>query len=147
MTKPAESMLSSILESVVTNLFAHPPAAPGKGKLEWGLTGCAVFLAAMGLIFLNIAVYNSLSERTGMPLAALGTAAAVFAEALLALALRYLFRRPAPRQDAAHKPQGYEDLYFALRDACEDLEGPVRENPKTAVALAALAGMMLARRM
>lgn len=141
----------ALIRQLVFEGLRYAPAMPRLLRISLaGITfvASAVILAFMALIALLIAEYFYLLAFYSAPLAALGVACTALGLALLSggTGLMLMKGRESRR---AHRPaqtknrQDIAQTLSALFDAmAEELEVPIRENPKTAVALAGLAGFL-----
>jgi len=114
-------------------------------KIGLALNTLFILFALIGTIFAVIAVDRYLQNRYTPEVAALSVAALLFAVALLARISKYfiLKKKVSPAKSAA--PGAADGTYASIKGIFEELEEPIRENPKTALALAALAGMLLGK--
>lgn len=103
------------------------------------LLGCTgIFLSILGL-------ERFLEGRYAPDISALLSAAVVFAVAFIAaMTGHYLGRRKASALAAGRNEIG-KNIRAVIGDICDELDEPVRENPKTAVLLAAFAGFLTAQ--
>lgn len=141
--------LITVLDTVLPLLMqraAAPPPPPRTGG-NFALLALAGGGIVAGLVLANVALHTFLSGLYADDLAALLTAGAVFAEALAALGLRALLQQRNKEVATAAPQISPEEIQKMLGELYEGFEEPVRENPKTAVALAAVAGMLLGRRL
>lgn len=109
---------------------------------------CGVLLGLMSAVTLFIAEYLYLITMYSAPLAALGVACTALALSLLSCAGGMLFmsaKRERRVRHAAHaqtQPDIAKTVSALIDSIAEELEEPIRENPKTAVAIAGLAGFL-----
>ncbi len=139
--------LRSIIGGVVLDkILSSRPSLPGKNKSYHFMMAFAGLFVLIAFIFLLIALYYSLSKQYAPDMAALMTAGASLAIALLTVLAGHTVREYSrPKIDRTfHDIKSQFDA--ALKNMEGDWEAPIRENPKTAVALAALAGLLLADR-
>ncbi len=134
---------------VLDGLMSAPvPRLPRISMTGIVLIMCGALLGIMSLVTLFIAEYLYLITLYSAPLAALGVACTVLSLALLVSAAGMISmsskrRRPARHMMAAQPQPDIAKTVSALIDSiAEELEEPIRENPKTAVAIAGLAGFL-----
>ena len=138
------SAVATVLEELLLSalLTDKTPSAGGNGTGR-ALAALSVLLAGAGVVLSVIGLERFLEGRYPPDLAALGAAAVVFAAALIAASAascrRKSLRTGTVRDDLA------KNIRVLLDAVSEELETPIRENPKTAVALAALAGFCALR--
>jgi hypothetical protein len=137
----------SVIEAIVASMLAgRRPLMSTASKAEWALLIFAALCAGAGIFFLAIALYQSLERLFIPPVAALISAAVVFAAAILAILLREFIKF---KETSGHKPAHDElnqNIHTLMTSLYHELEEPIRENPKMSVAVAALAGLFAARR-
>jgi hypothetical protein len=138
--------ISPVIEALVTSMLERSVVSSRTAKTERVLLVFAALCAGTGVFFLALALYQYLESLFAPPVAALASAAAVFATAVLAVLLREYIGKKAP----AHKPardEFSENIHALITSLYHELEEPIRENPKMSVAIAALAGLFAARRL
>lgn len=135
--------LADVLEElVVAALMKERESAPRRSGAAWLLMGASVLLSAIGALLLLYALDRFFESLYSPDLAAAITAACVFAIAgSMALSARLFCRRPVSRHGDARGAVG-QDIHRLIADVLAELEDPIRDNPKTAVLLAALAGFV-----
>ena len=143
------SGIGSIVEAVITSsLLKKRSSAPPVNPLEWLLIAFCCFCAVAGFVFIMIALYKYLQELYMPSMAAFFSSLTVFGAALIAMMIRAAsLRLKKPPVQKTDSDGIKDDIYVLIKDILGDLEDPVRENPKTAVALAALAGLFMTRRL
>jgi hypothetical protein len=140
--------IAAIIEALIANFFMHkPPSVVRKSKLEWALLGLASLCMSICVFFLVLALYEYLTLLYAPYIAALITAGGLFVPGVIAL----LVRATISRKENLPPPQSLHDqlsdkIHIILKEICDELEGPIKDNPKIAVLLAALAGLFLTRR-
>ncbi len=134
---------------VLEGLMSAPvPRLPRINLTGIALVLCGVVLGVMSVVTLFIAEYLYLATLYSAPLAALGVACTALALSLLACAGGMMVMSSKRNRRARHIPQAASQpdiakTVSALIDSiAEELEDPIRENPKTAVAIAGLAGFL-----
>ena len=141
------SGVASIVEKLVLAAVVGEKAwMPRTSRADWALAALSVLFAAGGTGFLVLALDRYLSGVYPPYVAALFCTAALFIAALTAAAIL------ANRRNRVGKARLIGDSHSAIATnintmieyACGELEHPVRENPKTAVLVATLAGFFLA---
>lgn len=141
-----EAALADLALAAVTG---RPAPAPQMRFTVWGLRALALLCVVVTVLFLALALDRHLSLSRPGDAAALAVAAAFALAGLLAAAAPRIFCR-CGGDDAPAVSDAAEELRASLRaiigDALHEIEGPVRENPKSAMALAALAGFLAAEK-
>lgn len=132
---------SAIIEGLLLAAMAGRSHPPRKRGMERALTALSVLLGGAGVFLAVLALDRFLEQRYAPDLAALIASAAVLAGSFLAWAVAGA-RRKRPDADGGLE----SELRALLGGLCAEFESPIRENPKTAVLLAALAGFMATRR-
>ncbi len=136
---------TAIQEMLLAAVIKQNVLAPRKSRAEWGLTALSALLACTGALLSVLGLERFLETQYLPYMAALLTAAVVFGlAALSAMAGTYLRRRKRDHLVEAQNALG-QNIAALIEDACNEIEGPVRENPKMAVLLATLAGFFVAR--
>jgi len=137
--------LRTIIGGVVIDKILSARAKPAsKSEGYHVMVAFAGLFVVVGCVFLLIALYNSMCMQFTDDKAALITACASMIIALLTvLAANAVREHNRPKIDGT-----FHDLKSQFEGALKGMEGdwekPIRENPKTAAALAALAGYILA---
>lgn len=109
---------------------------------------CGIVLGFMSVVTLFIAEYLYLITLYSAPLAALGVACTALVLMLLCGGLGMLFMSDKRGRRARHtaptqaQPDIAKTVSALIDSIAEELEEPIRENPKTAVAIAGLAGFL-----
>lgn len=104
-------------------------------------------LSIMAIAMLFFAEYAYLATIYSVPMAALGVACTIMAAGLICISTGMMAmnnrRTRAKRMDLASPPPDIAKTMTALIDSiAEELEDPIRDNPKTAVMMASLAGFL-----
>ena len=142
-------MLAAIAKQIVVEGITG--AAVRKSRTTpagYGLYALAGGIGIIGVVFLAIAVYGLLLTAFSMPAAATMTGAGILAlSGILVWVAQTVFEKKK-RIIATEEIKQVDVMVSQLMDAVSDEIGvPVRENPKTALALAGLAGLMLGGRL
>lgn len=114
------------------------------GLVLMGLSALCVFVA---VIFLIVALHNWLGANYTPDMAALITAAFVALMAAIFGLLGYASINRRHSRLEAMKSELTDNLAALLEAVGEELDDPVRNHPKTSLAVAALAGFLVADRM
>ena len=139
--------LTSVIEALIASTLANRPISMlPANKTEWALLALCTFCASAGIFFLALALYEYLEGLYAPYIAALISSALIFVIALAALALKAVLHREKTSSPQSAQDEFSQNIHVLIKDICEELEVPVRENPKTSVAIAALAGLLAARR-
>ncbi len=136
------SIASVVEELIVAAVFSEKASIPHKNKTDWALTALSVLLAGAGILFLILALDRYLEDIYTPVLAALACTGCLFTAAVILTFTVHCLRtkRMAPINSARHPLA--ENLHVILEAVCLELEDPIKENPKTAVLTAALAGFL-----
>jgi hypothetical protein len=135
------SGIISLIEPLIAAMFVKRT-----GKTEWALLILAVLCGGMGLFFLALGLYRYLENFYAAHIAALISSLLVFAVAALAMGLRKVLLSKRISSHKSVHDELTENIHVLVTGLFDELEVPIRENPKTSVALAALAGLLAARR-
>lgn len=138
-------LLAVVEELLVATIISEKVLLPRKTKMDWALMALSILLGCMGIILSALALNLLLGESYSPGEAALISAAVIFIAALLVTAARYRFCQKKASNVSTARHEIEKNIRNLLEDICGELDGPVRENPKTAVALAALAGFITAQ--
>jgi hypothetical protein len=137
------SGIASVVEElIVAAVFSEKASMPRKNKTDWALTALSVLLAGAGILFLILALDRYLEDIYTPVLAALACTGCLFtATVILTFIVHCLRTKRMVRMNSTRHPLA-ENLHAILEAACIELEDPIKENPKTAVLAAALAGFL-----
>ncbi|HEY0901995.1 MAG TPA: hypothetical protein VGD95_07720 [Micavibrio sp.] len=132
---------------VLEGLMRPPgPRLPRISFTAIGLTLCAVLLGFMTLAILLVAEYLYLVQIYMAPYAALIVAATSLALTLLTWGagkmISYNKNNPSYDEMPSPPPDIAKTVSALIDSIAEELEEPIRDNPKTAVAIAGLAGFL-----
>lgn len=132
---------------VLEGLMRPPgPRLPRISFTAIGLTLCAVLLGFMTLAILLVAEYLYLAQIYMAPYAALIVAATSLALTLLTWGagkmISYNKNNPSYDEMPSPPPDIAKTVSALIDSIAEELEEPIRDNPKTAVAIAGLAGFL-----
>lgn len=131
---------------VLDRLLATAPSLASRNKTQPFLMGFAAIATIAAFIFLLIAVDKMMAREYGADVAALITGLSSLLIALIAAGSAYAlrhFRRSKLEQKAHEIKHHIENSLKALEG---DWDNPIRENPKTAMALAGLVGYLIGDR-
>jgi hypothetical protein len=139
------TILWTIAEQVMRQQLsgaASPFALSSVPRMRFGMYAVAGFITALGVIFSFVAAYLWLLTVYSPPLAAMATAGLAFllAGVLVGLSLALRTMRRAKRRKA--QVDNMAMMNSAMAMIAEELEEPVKAYPKTAIALATLAGIV-----
>ncbi len=129
-------------------MHAPVPRLPRISLTGIALVMCGVVLGMMTVVTLFIAEYLYLVTLYTAPMAALGVACTALALSLLSCAGGMMVmsdkraRRARHTAQAPSQPDIAKTVSALIDSIAEELEDPIRENPKTAVAIAGLAGFL-----
>jgi hypothetical protein len=135
-----------IEELLMATVLAKKTSLPRKSKTDWALMALSVLLGCAGVFLSILALERFFEERYPLDVASLLSAVIVLAVAAsIALATQHCRHRKPPVSNT-NQQELESSLHALLESICVELESPVRENPKTAVLLAAIAGFVTAQR-
>ncbi len=129
-------------KALMSGLLTRKATLMGISKLGLGLAALSGFFMLIALIYGSLAAYGLLLEYYAVPIAALIVAGSIFSLGLISgLSGFVLLKR---KRKAALWQEGE---IMALMDQFADFLGddlvePIKENPKTAVFLASVAGFL-----
>lgn len=140
------SGLASVIEQALLAAVAgEQPLLSRASRTGWAVTALSVLLAGGGVFFLVLALDRYLEGLYPPYIAALASAAALLAAALVALAVKRFGRACRPPAPAPSAQEALaSNLVSLIEDAMAELEGPIQSSPKTALLLAAVIGFFLA---
>ena len=139
--------ITPVIKTIVAGLLAGGrPQMTSASKMEWALLAFIVLCVSVDVFLLAFALYQYLTSLFPAPAAALICAAAFLAAALLAVLLRKLITSEKTRGPTSAEDELKEKIHILIAGLFNELEEPIRENPKTSMAVAALAGLLTARR-
>ena len=110
-----------------------------------GITSAiSLFLFCIGMVFAFYAENLWLRAFMSADLAALSTAISAFVfSAIFAMVVKAMANRRSYRNAVAPDPEKVTKIFSELMESfSDDLGDPIRENPKTAIMLASLAGFV-----
>ncbi len=131
-----------VRELLVNGLMAGTAVRTAKKtSASFGYYGLAGAVGGLGLVYFSIAGYSFLQERFTVPEAAAITGAVIMLAAVIIAFCGYL---RLENKKAIRKP-GYDGNFIdtvedTLKSFMSGLEEPVKDNPKMALLMAALAG-------
>lgn len=141
------SALKAIAETVVLDqILTRGFPVSQKSKATLGLQALAGLLIIVALGFLIAALHAWLITAYTPDIASLITAGAVFALALVAALAAYVIAHQRQARMAVFKHDMKNNIQTVIDAFDSELGEHVRANPATAVALAGLAGFILADR-
>lgn len=136
--------ISPIVKQLLINGLLTQSAARGvrRGSAWLGYVALAGGVGLIGVVFFSIAGYGFLSESFSSPVAASITGGVLMAiSAMIALTGYLCFKKGKAVKAAVKDGNGIMDtIENTLQSFMGGLEEPVRDNPKMAMLLAALAG-------
>lgn len=140
---------------VIKQVITQGILGSAKAKVRYNTAGIALFGLAgsvgfLGLVFLAIAWNNYLLSAYSAPVAAAVTGGSVLLLALVISGCGYwiLRRRKSAGNLIPAKEKEVEDMIDLVLDSMlSELEEPIRQNPKTAMAIAGLAGLVAGDRL
>lgn len=118
---------------------------PRKSTMEWIFKSLSIMLGGAGVFLSVLALTLFFESRYAADTAALASAAVVFFVAYLATLVSYHYRQQRVSGLNAARAEVGKSIHSLIQGICDELDEPVRENPKTAMLLASLAGYLTAR--
>lgn len=142
------SIMWTIAEQALRSQINAAPAQIATPP-RFGMMAAAGLLCVAGIVFALAGIYMGLTMHFPPAVAALGTSGAAFGAAGIVVGMihlrRHLHKRRLSRLPAAGNQM--DAINDALLDIVEELEEPIKAYPKTAMALAALTGMVAGSRL
>jgi hypothetical protein len=140
--------LTPLIRTVVSGLLnGHRPLMTSAVKAEWILLAFVGLCAMADVFLLTLALYQYLLAFFAPFAAALISAAVFFAVAVVAAAIRkFIIMEQASKHKSAEDKMK-DDIHVMMTSLFNELEGPIRDNPKAAVAIATLAGLFAGQRL
>lgn len=139
------SIVTAVEELLIAAMIGEKLLPSRKSKMDWALTALSVLLGGIGVFLAVLGLNRFLEGRYTPDIAALIAAAVVLTAALLAGVAAHRFRHRKALHLGSVKDELGKNIHTLIEQICSELDEPVRENPKTAVMLAALAGFIAAR--
>lgn len=141
------SFPAAVAEQMILAALLSGTGSEKKNQFGLGLTALSLFLVFAGFGFLMAAGYGYLHEQFDMKVASFYMAAILLgcalATTLTASVLFYYHRKRA----RFYRHTVAENIRQAIASVGEELEAPIRENPKTAALIAGLAGYATAQKL
>lgn len=141
------SGIASVIEKLLLAAVVNEKVwTPRRNRADWALAALFALLAGAGTVFLLLALDRYLGGVYPPYIAALLCTAALFIAAFITAAVLAARRTSARKRNVINDTRGAlaENIHTMLDAVYVELENPVRENPKTSVLLATLAGFFLA---
>ncbi len=136
-------MKQLVLEGLMSAPVPRLPRISFSG-IAFMLGGAVLGLMTLAILF--VAEYLYLVTLYSAPMAALGVACTAMALTLLSLGTGMILmagkRHKGRHAPASPQPDIAKTVSALIDSITEELEDPIRENPKTAVAIASLAGFI-----
>lgn len=139
------ALLAVVEELVVATIISEKVLLPRKGMMDWGLTALSILLGVAGISLLILSLDRFLEKIYPADMAALILAGVVLTAAFLAAMLACRYRRQKISNIGAARRELGNNIRSLVGDVCKELDDPVRDNPKMAVILAAVAGFVTAQ--
>lgn len=131
-----EAVLSAVLSDKVIFHRRH--------VTDMALAALSVLLAGVGVFYTVASIDRYLSGSAATAVGALAAAGASFAFCALAAFLAAHLHKKKKASFASARREIGRNIHGLVEDLCREMDGPVRDNPKTAVLLAALTGFFAA---
>lgn len=135
------SVIEQLLLAAVSGEKAHMPR---RNRTDWVVTALSVLFAGGGSFFLMLALDRYLGGIYAPYVAALLCAGALFAIVLTALGLSHCCRSRRPMPNDHTREVLAKNITSLIEGAFSEMEGPIRESPKSALLLATVAGFFMA---
>ncbi len=136
-----------ISQLVMDGVIAHSRNKAESIKKEWGYLALAGISGVIALSFLTSALYMGLSVVFTAPIAALLTGLSIGVVSLLCLYAANRTERRAKVNSILQQQMTSAELTEKMEGLLQEIEQPIKENPATALVLAALTGFMTADRL
>jgi F0F1-type ATP synthase membrane subunit a len=127
---------------LINSILSNGAPFTGKTKVGLGLIGLSGILLFIGTGFMIYAGYIWLSAQYSPELAAAFTGASMMAAALVCALCAYAFLHYRRYNMRRVRKDVETALHMALEFVDDELGSPIRENPKTAAAIALIAGFL-----
>jgi len=141
-----QGIAAIIEELVMAAVLSQKTSLPRKSKMDWAFMALSVLLGCAGIFLSILALERFFEARYPLDIAALFSAAIILTIAALIAVTAYHCRHRKPPASGTDRQELESSLHALLESVCVELESPVRENPKAAVLLAAIAGFVTAQR-
>lgn len=135
-------LMPFIEQFIIDAIMGMKPVASPKNKFGLGLAVLSGFFFFLTLFFVSLFGYNQLQTLYTQSDAALIMAAGIFILGISSsLGAYFIFKRKSKHHHA--RKQHITGLVAQIGDLIgEEIDGPIRDNPKTAMILASLAGFV-----
>jgi len=141
------SGIAAVIEELIMAAVLSPKISlPRKSKMDWAFMALSILLGCAGIFLSILALERFFEAQYPLDMAALLSAGVVLSVAALIALATYHCRHRKPPAASTDRQELESSLHTLLESICMELETPVRENPKTAVLLAAIAGFVAAQR-
>lgn len=140
------SGITSAIEALITSTFVNKVFMLRINKTKWILLAFCILCISIAIFFLALALYQYLVSLYAPYIAALISSALIFTAAIAAIILNAFLQRKNAVSHQSAQDEFSENIHVLIREICNELEVPIRENPKTSVIIAALTGLVAARR-
>lgn len=137
--------IAATIEDLLVAAMIGEKTLPRKSTTEWAFRGLSVLLGGAGVFLSVLALTRFFDMRYAADMAALISAVAVFLAAFLAASISRRYRREKTSGLNAARDELGKNIHSLIQGICSELDEPIRENPKTAMLLASLAGFLTAR--
>jgi hypothetical protein len=142
------SLPGAIAEQLIFSVLLNGTGmSEKKNQFGLGLAALSLFLGLAGLGFLIAAGYGYMQDEFGVRAATLFMAAIILGCALLSSLTAYGLFRYRQRRRRFYQRTIMQNVQAFVEEVCNELEEPIRENPKTAALIAGLAGFAAAQRL
>jgi threonine/homoserine/homoserine lactone efflux protein len=137
-------MIAPLVKQLLINGMMTQTAARGvrRGSAWLGYAVLAGAIGLIGVVFLSLAGYSYLMETYSATLSALITGGILIGLSMIVVFTGYTIMTKGKAVKAAVKPNNglMDTVENTIQSFMDGLEEPVRDNPKMAMLLAALAG-------
>lgn len=131
---------------VIDKLLTARPAAAGSNKSYHIMVAFAGLFVVIALVFVLIALYHTLSAQFEPNMAALITAGASLGIALITVLAAHTVREYHRPKIQRHANEVKTQIETMLKGLEGEWDRPIREHPKTSIALATIVGYLLGDR-
>lgn len=135
------NLLTALAQEAFVASLVNGKVRPRPNKVAWYLKAVSALLAGAGAFLMVLSASRFLEARFAPDLAALLTAICAFALAGMVALLAYYLNR----HGKISSKDWEKSFYKILKDVKKEMAEPIEDNPKAAMAFAAVLGFILSR--
>jgi hypothetical protein len=143
---PAMSKLLPVAELLMLGAIGGQDNARKQDRVNQIIFGAAALLGVVAVIYLIFALSYWLRTQYSPDVAALATGGIALTVALLIAAVGYTYNVIRKSKIEAVTDEMKEKVVHALETMSEEMEDPIRNYPKSSIAIATLAGYLVGNR-